>query len=230
MIRASALSTPAAVVVVLGLAAGTHAQAGEDLEDSTPVVGGPCEGCEAVFQNLPAPSTLEWAGRIAPPGEPGESMRLEGVVYGPDGEVAPGVIVYAYHTDAEGVYPDDAGLSGAAARHGRLRGWVRTDSLGRYRFDTIRPASYPGQTIPAHVHMHIIEPGRGTYWIDSVHFADDPLLTPEDRQPGNRARGGPGVVQPTRGDDGAWRARRDIYLGRGVPGYPARVQEPGPAG
>lgn len=227
MIRVSTRSTPAAPAVIaaaLVLPAAVQAQAGAELQGSTPVVGGPCEGCEAVFQGLPAPSSLEWVGRIAPPGEPGEPMGLEGVVRSPDGDVAPGVIIYAYHTDAEGVYPDDPSLSGAAARHGRLRGWVRTDSLGRYRFDTIRPASYPGQAIPAHVHMHVIEPGRCTYWIDSVHFSDDPLLGPEDREPGDRARGGPGIVQPTRGDDGVWRVRRDIYLGRGIPGYPTPVQ------
>ena len=53
-----------------------------------------------------------------------------------DGAPAAGIIVYAYQTDATGIYPR------GSTRHGRLRGWVRTDEAGRYRFDTIRPGAY----------------------------------------------------------------------------------------
>lgn len=105
----------------------------------------------------------------------------------------------------------------AATRHGRLRGWARTDEDGRYSFDTIRPGAYPGRTIPQHVHMHVIEPGHATYWIDSIHFTDDPLLDEGDRSDAD-ARGGSGVVTPVREDGGVWVVRRDIVLGRDIPG------------
>ena len=68
--------------------------------------------------------------------------------------------------------------------------------------------------------MHVLEPGRGSYWLDDVVFDDDPLLTPgrRSRMPG---RGGSGIVVPERGADGeSWRVRRDIVLGAGIPGYP----------
>ena len=139
----------------------TTAQDSAQARQREPIVGLPCEGCEAVFEGLP--NALGPAARIAPEGEAGEPMRIEGIVYDQKGDVAPGVIVYAYQTDARGIYPRDEKLRGQAAyRHGRLRAWAKTDTDGRYLFDTIRPASYPDSDTPAHVHMHIIEVGRCT--------------------------------------------------------------------
>ncbi len=186
-----------------------------------PIVGLPCEGCEAVFQGLP--ETLAASARIAPESEPGEPLRIEGTVTHAKGRPAPGVIVYAYHTDSKGIYPTDSSVSRlgeAAARHGRLRGWVKTDEKGRYRFDTIRPAGYPDSDLPQHVHMHVIEPGRCTYYIDDLMFDDDPRLTPKMRQNLVLDRGGPGVVMPVRTGEGGWLAVRDIGLGAKIPGYP----------
>ncbi len=143
--------------------------------------------------------------------------QIPGVVYGPDGEPAPGVILYAYQTDATGEYPPAKQYTGWARRHGELRAWARTDERGRYRFGTIRPASYPNQSTPAHVHMHVIEPDCCTYYIDSIHFADDPLLDAEARGHLD-GRGGSGLVEPRR-EDGVWIVERDIRLGQEVPGY-----------
>jgi len=190
--------------LVWGIAAAAVAQ--------TPVVGGPCEGCELVFEGMPdlVPGAV---GRIAPEGTEGEPMILEGTVRTPDGDPAAGVVVYAYHTDVRGIYPD------AGTRHGALRAWALTGEDGRYRFETIRPGGYPGSGAPQHIHMHVIEPDRATYWIDDVLFTDDPRLGDPDRHV--RGRGGRGIVTPTRGDDGVWLARRDIVLGEGIPGYPS---------
>lgn len=177
---------------------------------------GPCEGCEGALQNLPAsPGTT---ARIAPTGEPGEPLSLSGVVRDSAGKPQADVVVYAYHTDSHGVYPRDAALDGAAARHGRLRGWSRTDAQGRYTFETIRPAGYPGTTTPQHVHLHVIEPGRCTYYIGDVLFTDDPRLTPALRERERKAPGGDGVVTPG-GDASGWKAKRDIVLGLDVAGY-----------
>jgi len=182
------------------------------------VVGLPCDGCEAVFQGIP--DTIPSVARIAPVGEPGEPMAIRGRLTRGDGAPAPGIVIYAYHTDAKGIYPRGEGLTGMAARHGRLRSWARTDANGEYRFDTIRPASYPNTRIPAHVHLHVIEPGRTTYYIDELLFENDPFLTPEARRSQVRGRGGPGAVaNPARDANGVWQSRRDIMLGAGIPGY-----------
>jgi protocatechuate 3,4-dioxygenase beta subunit len=196
-----------------------HAQNGLQTGGREPIIGLPCEGCEAVFEGLP--DTFDSTARIAPLDQPGEPLRIEGTVYDGSGRPAPGVIVYAYHTDARGIYPRDERLRGSAAyRHGKLRAWVKTDDRGRYRFDTIRPASYPNRENPAHVHMHVIEPGCCTYYITSIHFEDDPLLSEEERDRVVTGRGGSGLVQLERDESAVWVARRDIVLGKGVPEYP----------
>jgi protocatechuate 3,4-dioxygenase beta subunit len=209
------------VIVVSVLASMGSAQAQNNPEARTrePIVGLPCEGCEAVFEGLPASVTSD--ARLAPANEPGDPMRIEGTVYDQSGRPATGVILYAYHTDARGIYPRDEGLRGQDAyRHGRLRGWVQTDDQGRYRFDTIRPVSYPDADTPAHVHMHVIEVGCCTYYIASIHFEDDPRLSPEERESLTEGRGGSGLVRPERDETGVWVVKRDIVLGEGVPGYP----------
>jgi len=182
------------------------------------VVGLPCEGCDAVFAGLP--DSLAWSARIAPAGEPGEAMRIEGVVRDGRGRPVAGVIVYAYHTNSRGVYPRDDRYTGVAGRHGRLRAWARTHENGRYRFDTIRPGGYPESDIPQHVHMHIIEPGRCTYYIDDILFRDDPRLTDAVRLRFDFKRGGSGVADPVRDGDGTWLVTRDIVLGENISGYP----------
>jgi len=184
-----------------------------------PIVGLPCEGCEAVFQGKP--DTLSSRSRIAPVDEPGQPMTIDGTVVDRRGRAMSGVIVYAYHTNAQGVYPTDPRFSGQAAfRHGRLRAWVQTDDNGRYTFDTIRPAGYPNTDLPAHVHMHVIEVGRCTYYIDDVMFEDDPRLTAVMLMRLTAGRGGSGVARPRQDASGAQLVTRDIVLGERINGYP----------
>ena len=164
--------------------------------------------------------------RIAPRGEPGEPMRIEGKVVHRDGTAAAGTIVYAYHTNAKGIYPRNERSRGQAAyRHGMLRGWAKAGEDGRYRFDTVRPAGYPTSNIPQHIHMHVIEPGRCTYYIDDIVFEDDPRLTPDKRDQDTRGRGGTGVVRPRRDEGGIWLVERDIILGEEILGYSRCAQQ-----
>jgi protocatechuate 3,4-dioxygenase beta subunit len=67
--------------------------------------------------------------------------------------------------------------------------------------------------------MHVIEPGRATYYIDDIVFDDDPLLTSERRRRMERGRGGAGLVSPRRDDEGVWQVGRDIELGANIAGY-----------
>jgi protocatechuate 3,4-dioxygenase beta subunit len=212
MIRAAVL-----LVLLTGLAPGA-ASAPAPPQPGERVVGLPCEGCEAIFVGMPA--ELGWETRLAPPGIEGQPLVLEGTVRDRKGQPAPGIIVYAYQANAGGVYPPDDRTRGTTAeRHGALRGWVKTDARGRYRFMTIRPGGYPESADPQHIHMHVLEPGRCTYYIDSVHFDDDPRLTSVLRLKMLASRGGRGIVTPARDASGRWRARRDIRLGQGIPDY-----------
>lgn len=181
-----------------------------------PIVGLPCENCELVFLGMP--DSIQSISRIAPLNEPGEKMRIEGIVRDSSGKPVSGIIIYAYHTDSKGIYPTDSN----SVRHGKLRGWAKSDAKGQYHFDTIRPAGYPNSTTPQHVHMHVIEPGRCTYYIDDIMFKDDPRLTAEIEQRFDFARGGNGFVKPTKDQSGTWIAVRDIVLGENINGYPQR--------
>ena len=183
-----------------------------------PIVGRPCEGCEAIFDGMPA--APGWDVRLAPAGLAGAPLILDGTVRDRRGRSVPGVVVYAYQANADGTYPsDDRAGRGAARRHGTLRAWARTDARGRYRFTTIRPGGYPDADEPQHIHLHVLEPGRCTYFISDVVFTDDPRLTSLRRMRMLASRGGRGIVRPERDAAGRWRARRDIQLGQGIPGY-----------
>ncbi len=120
------------------------------------------------------PGNVSNTGTIAPAGERGALLRINGQVFAPDGATpAAGIIVYAYQTDATGHY-----LSDPVTRIARLHGWAKTDSQGRFEFRTIRPGPYPGRDIPAHVHFHIWGSGFPLQWTKDLLFADDPLLKP----------------------------------------------------
>ncbi len=187
-----------------------------------PVAGGPCGDCKAPYEGMPA--TLSATARIAPLGEPGEPLVVTGRVFGADGKPRQGVIVYAYHTNAKGIYPaPDPPRSSYSNHHGRLRGWALTDARGRYTFQTIRPANYPNSTMAQHIHMHVIERGCATYFIDELLFTDDPMYQRMDPQEVARegpGRGGKGITTPRRDASGTWHVVRDIHLGQNIQGYP----------
>ncbi|RDZ27181.1 hypothetical protein [Lysobacter silvisoli] len=204
------------IVLLLGLLLACAAASGQARE---PVIGLPCEGCEAVFDGLPA--QLSSRARIAPKSEPGAPMVVVGRVLDAAGRPRAGVVVYAYQTNSQGVYPQSPSVRDPETRRqGTLRAWVRSDAAGRYAFDTIRPGSYPGEDVPEHIHMHVIEPGCSTYYLDDIMFADDPKLTRKQRDSLVRERGGDGVSTPAR-KDGVWYVTRDIHLGRNIPGHRA---------
>jgi protocatechuate 3,4-dioxygenase beta subunit len=168
-----------------------------------------CEGCEGA-REAPA-AGIDWQARIAAPDEPGERLRIVGIVFQPDGRTpAPGVIVYAYHTDAAGLYSRGTPATEWSRRHGLLRGWVGTGADGRYAFDTVKPAMYPNRSDPAHVHLTILEPGRRPYWIDDIVFAGESRVDDSYRRK-REDRGGSGIVSLDR-QGTAWLARRDIVL------------------
>ena len=145
-------------------------------------------------------------------------MRIQGTVFERDGETpAKNVIVYIYHTNRKGVYETKGNEKGWARRHGIYRGWIKTDDTGKYIFYTFRPAPYPGRSEPAHIHFTVKEPDKNEYYIDSIVFEDDPLLSKNAGEKKN-PRGGNGIIKLIKEGD-LLIAERDIILGLNVPNY-----------
>lgn len=171
-----------------------------------------CEGCEGALERNPAGLTNY--ATIGSRPESGDPLLVSGRVYRLDGRTpAPNVIIYAYQTNAAGLYAGEVAGSEASRRHGRLRGWVRTGADGSYRFSTIKPAPYPGAKLPAHIHFTIVEPGRRSYWIDDIVFAGEFGVTSAYRDSLTN-KGGDGILSLSRSQSGVWSARRDIVLER----------------
>src|SRR5262245_33329115 len=94
------------------------------------------------------PARVTSSERIAPASEPGTPFVMRGTVLDAAGKPAGNVAVFAYQTDATGLY-----AQAGAADPWRLKGWAVTDASGRFEFRTIRPAPYPNRPIPAHIHL-----------------------------------------------------------------------------
>ena len=127
---------------------------------------------------LDKPDPVLSRARIAPAGEPGIPLIIHGRVFRSDGKTpAPGITAFAYHTDRTGLYDERS----KGPHSWRLRGWARSDPNGRFTFDTIRPAPYPGRGTAAHVHLSIEGPGVSRRWTADVLFSDDELVSASDR-------------------------------------------------
>ena len=203
---------------------GCHAQnVRESSVKSDKIVGGGCDGCEIMYVGMP--KEINAVDTSAGWKEAGQKLVITGTVYHLDGKTpASGVIIYYWQTDDNGYYSPNQNLEKGAVRHGHIRGWVKTDAAGKYAIYTVRPAPYPGRTVPAHIHTSIKEPDLSTeYYIDEFVFDDDPLLTPAERKKPER-RGGSGVLRLREQSD-IHVAEHDIVLGLNIPNYPSAPEK-----
>ncbi|OEK01332.1 intradiol ring-cleavage dioxygenase [Roseivirga sp. 4D4] len=183
-------------------------------------VGGPFENAEFMYFGMPeniasSDTTLGWFGK-------GQKLIITGKILKADGKTpAPNVIVYYYHTDTEGHYSSRKDMDQRAARHGHLRGWVKSDAEGKYAIYTIRPAAYPNRSDPAHIHPTILEPQINTpYYTDALVFDDDILLTTAKRKAMDN-RAGSGILRVLMKGD-IQIAEHNFILGLNIPNYPKK--------
>ncbi len=182
------------------------------------IVGGPFENGE--FMYIRMPENIKSIDTSAGWTQKGQKLLITGTIYKLDGKTpAPNVILYYYHTDMNGVYAGKQGLDPRVARHGYIRGWVKSDANGKYSIYTVRPAPYPNTNFEAHIHPSIKEPNIAKeYYIDEFVFDDDKLLTGEKRKKlPNRA--GSGILRVLISDD-LQIAEHNIILGLNIPNYP----------
>ena len=186
-------------------------------EGNAKLVGGPCEGCEAIFEygnkSLNNVDTLPDfnMGKI--------KLKVMGTIYQADGSTpASGVILYVYQTDQYGIYTTKGGETGWAKRHGYIRGWIKTNEDGKYTFYTLKPGAYPGRTTPAHIHPIILAPNGQYYWLGAYHFAGDELLTEKEISP-YLPRGGSSGLLELKKEGNLYVGKRDFILGKNIAGY-----------
>jgi len=215
-------------IMLLQLLVSCNAQTQNDNQNSnskTNNVGGDCEEgyCELIYLGMPkeihsVDSSAGWY-------EKGQKLMVTGTVFQIDGKTpAPNVIVYYHHTDNDGYYSPRNDKPENQTRHGHIRGWVKTDKNGKYTLYTIRPAPYPNEELPAHIHLIIKEPDiNKEYWIDDINFDDDKLLLPFLKKHSSEVhRGGSGIVRVLLKDD-LQIAEHNIVLGLNIPNYPKKA-------
>src|SRR5215470_8527221 len=145
---------------------------------------------------------------IAAKEEPGARLIVTGQVFGPDGKTPlAGASVYVYHTDAKGLYTPETNDS----RNPRLRGYMRTDAEGRYEYSTIKPAPYPNNRIPAHIHYVVNAPGHQERVFEIV-FDGDPNI--DERMRADAAKEGSAfsIRSLTRDQQDVWRCAQDVKM------------------
>ncbi len=198
-------------------------------DNQTKAVGGNFENSDFTYSGIPKfisaiDTSLGW-------NQNGQKLLLTGTVYKIDGKTpAADVVLYYYHTNTEGRYihlkeesismpPNQKGQT-----HGYIRGWVKTNSEGKYYIFTVRPGIYPTRGEPAHIHVTVKEPNNlKEYYLDDFVFDDDKLLK-SARRKSMTNRGGSGVLRLVQKDD-LQIGERNIFLGLNIPDYPDKPNE-----
>jgi protocatechuate 3,4-dioxygenase, beta subunit len=188
--------------------------------DTKKLVGGGCDGCEIMSIGMPTNiSSVDTSDGWT---EKGQKLLVTGKVYKIDGKTpAPNVIIYYWQTDNNGYYSPIKEMDEKARRHGHIRSWVKSDENGSYSIYTIKPAPYPNDNIPSHIHTSIKEPNiDNEYYIDEFVFDDDKFLTGEKRK-ALENRGGSGILRVLLSGD-LQIAEHNIILGLNIPNYPEK--------
>lgn len=183
------------------------------------VIGNGCDGCELMYIGIP--EHINAVDTSAGWYEKGTRLKVTGRVFRLDGKTpATGVILYYWQTDNNGYYSPEKGQDERVKRHGHIRGWVKTDQNGNYTILTIRPAPYPNDVLPAHIHLSVKEPDLSTeYYTDEINFKGDKFLAPYFKRYLQEKRGGSGVVSVSV-QGGVAVAVHNIVLGLNIPNYP----------
>ena len=187
-------------------------------ESSTERVGGGCEGCELMYVGMPEEIQSEHTNLGWTQGK--QKLILKGKIFQLDGKTpAADIIIYYWHTDEKGLYAPNNQTAEQAKEHGKLRGWVKSDKDGNYTIKTSRPAAYPQEDIPQHIHLSIKEPDIVNEYFADLYFDDDPLYLKHKKKYGKIDRAGTEILRIVLDSDNQI-AEHNIILGLNIPNYP----------
>ena len=207
--------------LLMGCNGQTTKQSGKSNQiKSNKIVGGGCDGCELMYIGMPNQiqsenTSVGWA-------EGEQKLIVTGKIFQLDGKTpAPNVVLYFWHTDDEGLYSSGNETAKEVKLHGKLRGWVKSDKNGFYRIKTSRPAAYPTQDIPQHIHLSIKEADINNEYFADLYFDDDPLYLRHKKKYGKLDRAGTELLRVVIDKD-IQIAEHNIVLGLNIPDYPAQ--------
>ena len=181
------------------------------------IIGGGCDGCELMYIGMP--NNILATSYSPAWGSDGQKLLVTGKTLKTDGSPVAGVIIYYWQTDNTGYYTPKDYLDDNVKRHGYIRGWVKSDSQGKYAIYSIKPKAYPNRDIAAHIHLSIKEAKiKNEYYVDNLVFNYDPLLTTAKRKKLEN-RGGSGILRTLVSGD-MLIAEHNIILGLNIPNYP----------
>jgi len=184
------------------------------------IVGGGCDGCELMYVEMPDVLSFEHSSAGWEEGK--QKLLLTGKIFQLDGRTpASDVIIYYWHTDDEGLYAPNEATPKQAKAHGKLRGWVKSDKQGNYTIRTSRPAPYPKDNIPQHIHLAIKEPELPNEYYADLYFDDDPLYLNHKKKYGRMDRAGTELLRIVLDGD-IQIAEHNIVLGLNIPNYPVK--------
>lgn len=149
---------------------------------------------------------------MTPKDEPGEPLVVSGRVVDDDLKPVKDALIYVFHTNHQGSYSSTGGNATMGdSLNPRLFGYLRTDADGRYQYRTIRPAGYPGDGPPAHVHYEVEARGHPQL-VTELMFEGDPRLTRENRR--GILRAGFVIAEVAKDKDGVQHCVCDLVLDR----------------
>jgi protocatechuate 3,4-dioxygenase beta subunit len=147
--------------------------------------------------------------KIAGEDEKGSRMIIKGrLMKGDDKTPYPGVIMYAYHTNSEGIYPKKGNEKGNFKWQGYPHGWCKTDEEGKYEIHSIKPGNYPSSNTPAHVHCVLKLPDGSMKYINDIVFEGDPFID-QNYLSNMRESGDNGLVSLVENGDGVLVGERE---------------------
>jgi protocatechuate 3,4-dioxygenase beta subunit len=181
------------------------------LQPTSDTCDNPDASVNCCFINMP--ETLSSVMTIADATEPGDRLIITGTIFKRDGKTPyPHLVLYAYQTDATGRYTKNGTETGVQKWHGRLHGWCKTDKNGRYEIRSIRPARYPDNSMPAHIHAAVKPDGGQPFYITDFVFRDDSLVNQKYLASLFTNTGGTGVVTVVKDAKGVWIGERNVTL------------------
>ena len=112
----------------------------------------------------------------------GPRIVVHGRVLDADGRPVPETLLEIWQANAAGRYRHEADQWAAPLDpHFAGLGRVLTDTGGRYRFTTVKPAAYPWRNHlnawrPAHIHLSVFGRAFTQRLVTQMYFPDDPLF------------------------------------------------------